>query len=106
MAESKVSSKDTPRQELIKHFDTGVVSYYSFSKFHDEQSILYDRIKFLTGSGFTMDKKDMALDTIETLIDHERKRLDEAMDRACQERNGAGGNNVMTIKQKATGVEV
>ena len=26
MAKSKVSSKDTPRQEPIKHFDTGVVT--------------------------------------------------------------------------------
>jgi len=30
MAKSKVSSKDTPRQEPIKHFELGVVGYSLF----------------------------------------------------------------------------
>jgi len=97
MAENTVSSKDTPRQEPIKHFEAGVVSYFLFHDFHDDIDLLLRRLKFLARAGFDDEHMDTALDLIERLILSAESKLGEMNKRAVKESNEAGGNDIYTI---------
>ena len=46
MAENTVTSKDTPRQGPIKHFDAGVVSWGLFIDFWDDQNAFIKKLEF------------------------------------------------------------
>ena len=48
MAKSNVSSKDTPRQEAIKKFPVGVISYSLFDEMWNHYKLFIGRLDLLT----------------------------------------------------------
>ena len=107
MAKSKVSQKDTPRQEAIKKLSVGAVSYSLFDEFYHDIYSLLRRLKFLADAGFAYEK-DMptVLDLIEILVLDAETKISKIWEKGKAEKGLAGGNDVMTVKQQAKGGEV
>ena len=98
MAENTVSLKDTPRQEPIKHFEAGVVSYFLFDELYHDIDLLFRRLKLLVMAGFDDEKyMDTALDLIEKLVLDAESKLDETLEKARDEKSEAGGNGVYVM---------
>jgi hypothetical protein len=87
MAKSKVTSKDTPRQEPIKHFEVGVVSYLLFDEFYHDVYSFIRRLKFQVGAGFMYEKEiPTALDMIEGLVSDAETKLNEILEKGKAEK--------------------
>jgi hypothetical protein len=99
MAENTVSLKDTPRQEPIKHFDAGVVSWNIFSEFWGYQDEFAKKLSFILQN---TDFDDWGLTVAFDLIRMAQKDADECWEKAIQESNEAGGNDIYTISMNET----
>jgi len=100
MAENTVSLKDTPRQEPIKHFEAGVVSYFLFDELYHDIDLLFRRLKLLVMAGFDDEKyMDTALDLIEKLVLDAEGKLSATLEKARDEKSGAGGNGVYVMQR-------
>ena len=106
MAKSKVSQKDTPGQEPIKTFPAGVISYSLFDDLHNHHKLFLGRLDLLSECAYETGKFESVMDLICQIIEQERETYQPLRDRAQRESKEAGGNDVMTIKQEATGGEV
>jgi len=116
MAKSNVSEKDTPRQEPIKHFEVGVVSYSLFRGFYHDVDTFLNRLYFLLVAGFKIDAyMETALALVNKLLTEAINGLDKIGERAVKESNEAGGNDIYTVSmndvlklkgRKTTGGEV
>ena len=102
MAKSKVSQ----RQEPIKTFPAGVVSYSLFDTLYSQYKIFIERLDLLSQCAYSTNKFEGVMDLIFQIIEQEQGKAEPLWDRALSEKAEAGGNGVMTIKQEATGGEV
>jgi hypothetical protein len=99
MAKSKVTSKDTPRQEPIKHFKYGVVSWDVFREFWEYQDEFAQKVRFILQN---TDFDDWGLTIAFDLIRMAQKDADECWKKALIEANEAGGNDIYTISMNET----
>ncbi|MBW1747573.1 MAG: hypothetical protein JRJ34_03895 [Deltaproteobacteria bacterium] len=99
-------AKDTPRQEPIKHFDCGVISYSLFDEIYGHYKSFIGRLDLLTECAYETRKHEEVMDLICQIIKKGEEESEAFWDRALSETKEAGGNDVMTIKQQATGGEV
>jgi hypothetical protein len=90
MAKSNVSSKDASRQEPIKHFNCGVVSWGLFDKVWHENDELRKKLRFL----LTNSDLDWGLNIIHDLIDLSEKNADELWEKAKTEKQQATSGEV------------
>ncbi len=97
-----ISQKDTPRQETIKHFGSGVVSYSFLHEIHGDIDRLLDRLAFLVDAGYAIEDMATALILIEKLVLEAKSEWAEMHKKAVKEANEAGGNDIYTISMNET----
>jgi len=78
MAKSKVSSKDTPRQEPITN---AVVNWSTFDDFYNRVTVFNEHIEFLARSGLQTGPFDMALGLIMDQTEEMKNLLSEYLER-------------------------
>ena len=102
MAKSNVSQKDTTRQEAIKTFPAGVVSYSLFDELYSQHKLFIERLDLLFECAYETGKFEGVMDLISQILEREKGKAEPLFNRALSEK----GNGAMTIKQEATGGEV
>ncbi len=85
MAKSKVSSKDTPRQEKD---DDYVVSHFLFSDFYEGVTTFVDNIEHLTKTGSYKDGSETALCLIMDQIGGAKKMIADNLEKMEEELEG------------------
>ena len=99
MSKSKVSKKETPKQEPIKHFNYGVVSWGLFRELWEAQNEYIKKLSFILEN---TDFDDWGLNIAFDLIEMAEKDADEWWEKALIETNEAGGNDIYTISKNET----
>ena len=99
-------AKDTPRQEPIKTFSAGVISYSLFDDIWGHYQSFIGRLDLLTECAYETSKHEEVMDLICQIIKQGQEESETFWERALSERKEAGGNDVMTVKQKAAAGEV
>ncbi|UCD33393.1 MAG: hypothetical protein JSV38_05865 [Desulfobacterales bacterium] len=95
MANKIISPQDTNRQEAIKHFNTGVVSWPLFDNlWHDHDEFL-KKLNFLMSNG---NGGDWEINIAFDIIRMAQKNLADLWERGGAEKSETGGNDVATTK--------
>ena len=99
MAKSKISSNGEKNQ-TIKHFSSGVISWSFFSDYWEGPRSLFKKINFLIIAIFDADddKWGIGLEMIENLVAEAKEKHEEIWEKAKVEKKEAGENDVSTVK--------
>ena len=92
--------------QAIKTFSTGVISYSLFDEMWHHYKSFIGRLDLLTECAYETRKHEEVMDLICQIIEQGQGESGTFWDRALSENKEAGGNGVMTVKQKAAAGEV
>ena len=89
--------------QAIKTFPAGVISYSLFDDTWNYYQSFIGRLDLLTECAYETHKHEEVMDLICQIINQSEKESETFWDRALSEQKEAGGNGVMTVKQKIGG---